>query len=203
MQSEFKRRAALRGAAVLAAGTAVPIGAADAASAEFTELTWRASGPGISPQPFRTRVISGIPAVVGYGTSVTFGPVIVQAISDRSFPLLLRTTGYSSLNATVTGTVVVTDSRGLSGRLPVTIVFPRVTMPATAVETVFTGTATLTGSPQLPAVRNPGPIRIAVESGFRGAVEVFKDNGTSASFTSTITLVPVNQNPVVATIEVR
>jgi hypothetical protein len=201
MEPAFKRRAALRGAAVLAAGAAVPVGAA--AADEFPELTWRATAPGASPPPFRVRVISGIPAVAGYGTSVTLGPVIVQAISDRAFPLMVRTAGYSSVTATVTGAVVVTDARGLSGRLPVTIDFPRVTMPTVAVETVLTGTATLTGAPQLPAVRNPGTMTIKVEPGAKGAVQVFKDSGASASFTSTITLYPPTRNPLVATIEVR
>ncbi|MFB9690905.1 hypothetical protein [Amycolatopsis plumensis] len=202
MEPVFKRRSALRGAAVLAAGAAMPAGAVAAAD-EFPELTWRASGPAASPPPFRVRIISGIPAVVGYGTIVTLGPVIVQAISDRAFPLLLRTAGYSSLTVTVTGTVMVADSRGLSGRLPVTIVFPRVTMPTTAVETVLTGTATLTGSPQLPAVRNPGTMTIKAESGAKGAVTVFKDSGVSTSFPTTINLMGPSPVPPVATIEVR
>ncbi|MFI5589014.1 hypothetical protein ACIA5G_28435 [Amycolatopsis sp. NPDC051758] len=201
MEPVFRRRAALRGAAVLAAGAAVPVGAA--AADEFPELTWRATAPGASPPPFRMRLISGIPAVAGYGTVVTLGPVILQAISHPAFPLLLRDTGYSSLTATVTGAVVVTDARGLSGRVPVTIDFPRVTMPTVATATVLTGTATLTGSPQLPAVRNPGRMTIKVEPGAKGAVTVFKDNGASNSFSSTLTLYPPTQNPLVATIEVR
>ncbi|SEF35773.1 hypothetical protein SAMN05421837_108368 [Amycolatopsis pretoriensis] len=201
MEPVFKRRSALRGAAVLAAGAAVPVGTA--AAGEFPELTWRATGPGASPPPFRMRIISGIPAAAGYGTVVTLGPVIVQVISDRVFPLMLRDVGYSSLTATVTGAVVVTDARGLSGRLPVTVEFPRVTMPAIAIETVLTGTATLTGAPQLPAVRNPGTMTIKVEPSATGAVTVFKDSGVSRSFTSTITLFPPNGNPLVATVEVR
>ncbi|MEQ0558618.1 hypothetical protein ABJI51_06025 [Amycolatopsis sp. NEAU-NG30] len=201
MEPAFKRRTALRGAAVLAAGATVPVGAA--AAGEFTEIAWRASAPGITPQPFRTRVVSGIPAVVGYGTSVMLGPVIVQAISDRSLPLLMRNAGYSSVTATVTGTVLVTDARGLSGRVPVTIVFPRVTMPTVAVETVLTGNATLTGSPQLPAVRNPGTMTIMAESGAKGAITVFKDSGASNSYTSVITLDRPYPTPPVATIEVR
>ncbi|WP_410671108.1 hypothetical protein [Amycolatopsis sp. cmx-4-68] len=201
MEPAFKRRTALRGAAVLAAGAAVPVTAA--AADEFPELTWRASGPGANPPPFRMRIISGIPAVAGYGTVVTLGPVIVQVISDRVFPLMLRDVGYSSVAATVTGAVVVTDARGLSGRLPVTIDFPRVTMPTIAIETVLTGTATLTGSPQLPAVRNPGPMTIKAEPGATGAVTVSKDSGVTRSFTSTITLFPPNRDPRVATIEVR
>ena len=201
MEPAFRRRTALRGAAVLAAGAAVPVGAA--AADEFPELTWRATAPGASPPPFRLRLISGIPAVAGYGTVVTLGPVILQAISHPGFPLLLRDTGYSSLTATVTGAVVVTDARGLSGRVPVTIDFPRVTMPTVATATVLTGTATLTGSPQLPAVRNPGRMTIKVEPGAKGAVTVFKDNGVSNSFSSTLTLYPPTQNPLVATIEVR
>ena len=201
MEPVFKRRAALRGAAVLAAGAAAPVGVATAD--EFAELVWRASAPGISPQPFRTRIISGIPAVVGYGTSVTLGPVIVQAISHRSFPLIVRSAGYSSVSATVTGTAVVTDARGLSGRVPVTIVFPRVTMPTTGVETTFTGTATVTGTPQLPAVRNPGTMKIEAESPAQGAVTLFKDSGASTSVASLITLTPNTPVPPVATIEVR
>lgn len=201
MEPAFKRRSALRGAAALAASAAVPVGTA--AADEFPELTWRATAPGASPPPFRMRIISGIPAGVGYGTAVALGPVIVQAISHRAFPLLLRDAGYSSLTATITGAVVVADARGLSGRLPVTIDFPRVTMPTVATETVLTGTATLTGSPQLPAVRNPGVMTIKVEPGAKGAVTVFKDSGASSSFTSTITLYPTTQDPRVATIEVR
>jgi len=201
MEPVFKRRTALRGAAVLAAGAAAPVGVA--AADEFAELAWRASAPGISPQPFRTRIVSGVPAVAGYGTSVTLGPVIVQAISHQSFPLILRGAGYTSLTATVTAAVVVTDARGLSGRLPMTIVFPRVTVPTTAVETVLTGTATLTGTPQLPAVRNPGTMTIKVESPAKGAVTVFNNAGVGTSITSTITLFPVNGDPLAATIEVR
>jgi hypothetical protein len=201
MEPAFKRRVALRGAAVLAAGTAVPVSAAVAD--ELTEIAWRATAPGISPQPFRTRVVSGIPAVAGYGTSVTFGPVIVQAISDRSLPLIMRNAGYSSVTATITGTILVTDARGLSGRMPVTIVFPRVTMPTIAVETVLTGTATLTGAPRLPAVRNPGTMTIKAESGAKGAITLFKDSGASSSYTSAITLAGPYPVPPAATIEVR
>jgi hypothetical protein len=201
MEPAFKRRTALRGAAVLAAGAAVPVGVATAD--EFAELAWRASAPGITPQPFRTRIISGIPAVVGYGTAVTLGPVIVQAISHPSFPWIVRNAGYSSVSATVTGAAVVTDARGLSGRVPVTIVFPRVTMPTTGVETVLTGTATVAGTTPLPAVRNPGTMKIEAETSAQGAVTFFKDNGASTSFTSMILLAPANQVRLVATIEVR
>jgi hypothetical protein len=201
MEPAFKRRAALRGAAVLAAGAAVPVGAA--AADEFPEITWRATVVGTTPQPFRMRVVSGIPSVVGYGTVVTLGPVIVQVISDRFFPLLMRNVGYSSVTATVTGAVVVADARGLSGRVPVTIVFPRVTVPTIATETVLTGTATLTGAPQLPAVRNPGTMTIRVELGAKGAITLFKDSGASSSYTSTITVAGPSPVPPVATIEVR
>ena len=197
-QPVFGRRTALRGAAALAAVPAVP---PPGAAAEFPELAWRASVVGTSPQPFRTRVISGVPPVVGYGTSVVLGPVVVQAISDRTLSTIARPFGYTSVSVTVTATVVVTDARGLSGRVPVTIDFPRVTLPTTPVEVVFTGTATLTGAPRLPSVRNPGTLTIRAESGAKGAVTVFKDSGAMNSYTSTITL--AGPDAVAATIEVR
>lgn len=197
------RRAAMRSAAGLGAGAVLSMGPAAAASTAFKELTWRVSLPGISAQPFRSRVVSGVPALVAYGKPVAIGPVIVQALCDVKVWSLAKSIAYDAFSGVVTTTVVVTDSRGLSGRFPVKIVFPRAAIPTGPGDYVLTGTATLSGDVPLPLPRNPGLTTIAVAGPATGTMVAYKSAaGTSTQFTSQMTLV-AGQDPVVATIEVQ
>ncbi len=174
-------------------------------SSGFTRRTAIHVGvPGISPQPFRTRIVSGIPASVAYGKPVALGPVIVQAMCDFKTWNLARATAHDAFSGTVTMTVVVTDGRGLSGRFPITVAFPRTSIPSSGTgDYILTGTATLSGTAGLPMPRNPGTMTVAADAKATGAMTAYKTVvGTSEPFTSRITLV-AGQDPVVATIEVH
>jgi hypothetical protein len=202
MNSVFGRRAALRGAAVLTAGATLPAGTATAA--EPGELTWRVPGQPLSPQGIRTRLVAGVPATIDYGRPVTIGPVTVQVVTDDHLGLIVRAAGYDAVSAVVTASVVVTDARGLSGRLPITITFPRASVPTTQVEFVLTGTAILTGAPVLPAARNAGVMTIALDPDPAAVISVYRQSsGATTDFTSAPRLSPVQQDTTVARIEVR
>jgi hypothetical protein len=202
MKSLFGRRAALRGATLLAAGATLPAG--PALAAEPGELTWQVPGQPLTPQQIRTRLVAGVPAAIDYGRPVTIGPVTVQVVTDEHLGLIMRAAGYEAVSAVVAASVVVTDARGLSGRLPITVVFPRTTVPATQVEFVLTGTATLTGAPVLPSARNPGVTTIAIEPAASAVITVYrKVSGAPTDIKSKPSLYPPQQDPVVARIEVR
>lgn len=205
MNSVFNRRAAIRGAVVLAAGAATPTGAEIAAAADFPQLSWQAQVPSIGGQKMRSRIISGVPATVDYGKPVALGPVIVQVLTEDTMGRVARAAGYGAVSGTVTASVVVTDARGLSGRFPITIEFPRTDLATGLVESVITGTATLTGSTTLPLPRNPGPMTIAIDPSATGAMAAYKlvVGAPPTLFNSRIMLYPQTQNPLVATIVVR
>ncbi len=205
MNPVFNRRTALRGAVVLAGLTGLPEMAAGTASADgFKELTWKLSRPTSNFQLMPVRVISGIPTTIGYGKPVTIGPVIVQAICDKNAGPLVRSTGCDMISAVFDLTLVVTDARGLSGRFPVTVRFPRTEVPSTQVEFVFTGTATLAAPGTAPAARNPGPTRITVERRAIGVTTLYNAaTGAANNLASQADLLPPGQDPLVATIEVR
>ncbi len=201
MNSGITRRTALRGAAVLGAGMAA---AGTASASEFKELNWHVSVPGIGAQPFRTRIVSGVPVSVGYGKPIALGPVIVQAMCGFKTWNLARATAYDAFSGTVTMSVIVTDGRGLSGLFPITVVFPRASIPSGGTgDYTLTGTATLSGTAGLPMPRNPGTMTLAVDTKATGAMTAYKTvAGTSTPFPSQITL-DAGQDPVVAAIEVR
>jgi hypothetical protein len=202
MKSVFGRRAALRGAAVFAAGTALPAGTAEAA--EPGELTWLVPASPLTPQRMRTRVLAGIPAVIGYGAPVTVGPVTVQAIGDEHLGMIIYAAGYQAVSAVVTASVVVADARGLSGRLPITVTFPRTPVPTTPAEFFLTGTAILTGAPVLPSARNPGVTTIALDPDPAAVLTFYRrGSGAPTEVKSAPRLNPAQQDTVVARIEVR
>ncbi|GLY43736.1 hypothetical protein Amsp01_097590 [Amycolatopsis sp. NBRC 101858] len=202
MKSVFGRRAALRGAAVLAAATALPPGTAEAA--ESGELTWLVPVAPLTPQRMRTRLLAGIPAVIEYGRPVTVGPVTVQAIGDEHLGMIIYAAGYQAVSAIVTASVVVADARGLSGRLPITVTFPRTPVPTTQAEFVLTGTAILTGTPVLPSARNPGVTTIALDPDPAAVLTFYRrGSGAPTEVTGAPRLNPAQQDTVVARIEVR
>lgn len=205
MNPVFNRRAALRGAVVLAGLAGLPTTSAEAAPADgFKELTWKLIRPTSNFQLMPVRVISGIPATIGYGKPVTIGPVIVQATCDKNVGMAARSTGCDMISAVFTLTIVVTDARGLSGRFPVTVQFPRTEVPSTQVEFVFTGTATLAGQGSPPAARNTGPMRITVERRATGVTTLYNAaTGAANNLASQADLIPPDQDPLIATIEVR
>ncbi|MFE5504874.1 hypothetical protein ACFQ73_20085 [Amycolatopsis japonica] len=205
MNPVFNRRTALRGAVVLAGLTSLQGTATETASADgFKELTWKLIRPSSNFQLMPVRVISGIPTTIGYGKPVAIGPVIVQATCDKNVGPVARSTGCDMISAVFDLTVVVTDARGLSGRFPVTVQFPRTEVPATQVEFVFTGTAALTGTGTPPAARNPGPMRITVDRRVTGVTTLYNmKTGAPHQLASQADLMPPDQDPLIATIEVR
>lgn len=199
MNPAFSRRAAMKGTVAAAAVVAIP---GTAVASDFKELNWMVSVPATTPVPFRTRVISGVPAFVEYGKPVVFGPVIVQAIGGPKVTAMARAANCTSFAGVITTTVAVTDARGLSGRFPITVTFPRTSIPPTNIDYVLTGTATLAEGTPLPAPRNPGPMTIAAESPAKGAITIYKATGATTEYVSSMTLVH-GQDPVLATVEVR
>jgi hypothetical protein len=202
MKFSFGRRTALRGAAALAAGTALPVGTA--AAADGGELTWLVPASPLTPQRMRTRLLAGVPAVIDYGRPVTIGPVTVQAIGEEHLGMIIYAAGYQAVSAVVTASVVVADARGLSGRLPITVVFPRTPVPTTQAEFVLTGTATLTGAPAVPSARNPGVTSITLDPDPAAVLTFYRrGSGDPAEVKSAPRLNPAQQDTVVARIEVR
>ncbi|MFC4079896.1 hypothetical protein [Amycolatopsis samaneae] len=199
----MRRRTALKGAAAGVAAIAGGVARPDVAGAAvpFKELRWFVGLPGVQAQPVRTRVISGIPASARYGEVVTAGPVIVQVICEYTFTAMMLAAGCRRVSVTGQGQVVVADSRGLSGLFPVGFVFPDTALPEKAVEFIMTGTAKLSDSGPLPAVRNVGPVTIAPDPVVTARVSYLKGD-KRGEFDSEIQLKP-GQDPVVATIDVQ
>jgi hypothetical protein len=194
----FGRRTALRGAAVFAAGAAVPARAV----AGTRELTWELHSTHIGGVgPLRSRIVSGVPEVIRYGEPVLFGPVIVQLLGKDLLGGMARAAGYDAVSAKVTAHVVVTDARQLSGRLPVAVEFPRTMVPDKQAELVLTGTATLVEPP--PGPRNTGPMTVAATSGATGVLTLYRiGSGTATPLDFRADPAP-DQDPLLATIEVR
>jgi hypothetical protein len=192
----FGRRTALRGATVFAAGAAVPARAAAA------ELTWDLyPGQLGAGGPVRSRIVSGVPAVIRYGEPVVFGPVIVQVLGKDLLGGIARAAGYDAVSAKVTAHVVVTDARQLSGRLPVALEIPRTVVPDKQAELVLTGTATLVEP--APGPRNAGPMTVAATSGATGVLTLYRiGSGAATPLDFQAELAP-DQDPLLATIEVR
>jgi hypothetical protein len=196
----FGRRAALRGAAVFAAGAAVPVGAA--AAAGTAELRWELHpGPFGAGGPVRSRIVAGVPAVIGYGEPVALGPVVFQVLGNDLLGGMARAAGYDAVSAKVTTNIVVTDARELSGRFPVALEIPRTTVPDRQVELVLTGTATLVEPP--PGPRNAGPMTVAATSEATGVVTLYRTGSGAPLLRDLQAVLVADQDPLLATIEVR
>ncbi|GLY43737.1 hypothetical protein Amsp01_097600 [Amycolatopsis sp. NBRC 101858] len=194
----FGRRTALRGAAVFAAGAAVP----GRAGAGTRELTWELHSTHIGGVgPLRSRIVSGVPEVVRYGEPVVFGPVIVQLVGKDLLGGMARAAGYDAVSAKVTAHVVVTDARQLSGRLPVAVEFPRTVVPDERAELVLTGTATLAEPASGP--RNAGPMTVAATSGAAGVLTLYRTGSGAATPLGFEAGLASDQDPLLATLEVR
>jgi hypothetical protein len=195
----FGRRAALRGAAVFAAAASAPVGAA---AATTDELTWDLH-PGQlgAGGPVRSRIVAGVPAVIGYGEPVALGPVVFQVLGGDLLGAMARVAGYDAVSAKVTTNVVVTDARELSGWFPVALEIPRTTVPDQQVELVLTGTATLVEPP--PGPRNAGPMTVAATSGATGVLTLYRTGSSAPLLLDVQAVLTPDQDPLLATIEVR